>query len=220
MSDNLQVKDGIGDLQTMRTKDVSPNPEQPIHVAASTPMDQTGEALFTPQNPGVFAGLATIASYSMQRPANTVPYAIGALVGNDLSAVQVIPFQFPVGRAAGTLVEASRARLFKTSTSTLNAIFRLHLHQQYPDILAGDGQPWLTNTAGYFGSFTFDMTNPQLARVFSDGAKIIAAPDVGANMISETADEATVVYGILQVLAGYTPASGEIFTIEIEATAP
>jgi hypothetical protein len=220
MSDNFQVKDGIGDLQTLRTKDVSTDPSAPIHVPASTPMDQTGLALFTSSNPGVFAGLANITSYSMQRPANTVAYAIGDLVGNDLSAVNVIPFQFPVGRAAGTLVQASRARLLKSATNIVNAIFRLHLHQQYPQILAGDGALWLTNTAGYFGSFTFDFTNATLARVFSDGAKIIAAPDVGSNMIAETADESTVIYGVLQVLAAYVPASGEIFTIEIESQAP
>lgn len=216
MSDNLQIKDGLGDMQTMRTKDVSPNPQQPIHVPASTPMDTSGTPLFTATNPGIHAGLSTIAGYTMTRPANTTPYLTGALIGNDLSAVNVVPFQFPVGREQGTLVTAVRARLLKSSNNLSNAIFRLHMHQQYPQILAGDGQPWLTNSAGYFGSFTFDFTSEN-ARVFNDGAKILTTPDVGQNMITEVADQATVVYGVMQALASYTPASAETFLVEIEA---
>ena len=218
MADNVQLKDAFDDVFWARTKDIGGS-NGPLHAPVSVPFDQFGVPLFTPSNPGVHAEIDAVVAASFSRPANSTPYAIGNLIANSTVAGSVVPLALPVGRIAGGSCRTNRARLTKTGVATANAIFRAHLYKILPTPSHGDGAAWLTDQAlAYFGSFTFDMTGAN-ARVFTDGVKIIATPDVGAEQIIETAQGTNAtrnVFALLEARAVYVPASGETFTLALE----
>lgn len=146
------------------------------------------------------------------RPANTTAYAANALVANALAAGSVVPMafklvnSFPVGQ-----YRLTRARLFKSGTVVTNASFRLHLYQAAPTPTNGDGGAWLTtNAADWLGNV--DISS-MLA--FSDGAAGTGSCPAGSEQYIRMAS-GTTVYGLLQALGAYTPASAEQFTVTIE----
>jgi hypothetical protein len=152
---------------------------------------------------------------------NETPYTDGDLIANSTSAGSVVPLAWTVARAAGGSVSIVRARLKKSSTTIFEAVMRLHLYNQSPTPAHGDGGLWLTPASGYIGSFTFDFRGVN-SRVFTDSAKVIATPDVGALQIVETVASQNV-YGLLEYMAPasgdtYTPASAEVFTVSLEVT--
>ena len=73
-------------------------------------------------------------SASFTRPNNTSAYASGQLVANALAAGAVTPLQFSVGgNSMPGEFRLTRIRLFKSGTSSTNAVFRLHLYVELPD---------------------------------------------------------------------------------------
>ena len=217
MTDNVQLKDGLGDLFTARTKDVGVSGD-PIQIPASTPFDQYGTPLMTPANPAIQGQIDIIVAANMTRPANTTAYASGQLIANSTVAGSVTPIALAVGRINGASCRCPRARLTKSTTSVTNAIFRAHMYKSSPVVSNGDGAAWLSNNAlDYLGSFTFDMTSAA-ARVFTDGAKVIAVPDVGPNQYYDLRSTTQNIYALLEARGAYTPGSAELFTLALELT--
>jgi hypothetical protein len=111
-----------------------------------------------------------------------------------------------------------RARIKKTSTTTSNATFRLHLYASNPNsttggIANGDNSAWSTDISGWIGTLSVDIATNGYA--FIDGAAGAGTPVVGTE-ISHRLAAGTVIYGLLEVRAAYAPANGEVFTVELE----
>lgn len=140
------------------------------------------------------------------RPANTTQYAAGDLVANNATAGSVVALAFPFA-GSGRMIR--RAHILKSGTTVTDASYRLHLYSSAPVPVNGDNAAWSTPGAGYLGGI--DVT---VDTVFSDGAKGIGAPNAGSeiNLISGVGT----VYGLLEALDTYTPASAETFTVELE----
>jgi hypothetical protein len=160
-----------------------------------------------PQPPEV----VTIASANFTRPADTTAYAVGDLVANSVTAGSVVPMQLAVARLADALAETSRIRLKKSGAVLTNAQFRVHLYRNSPTIANGDNGAWSTTESGYVGFL--DVT---IDKAFTDGAKGIGTVGAGNEILLQPALGTQNVFALLEARAAYTPASAEVFTLEVE----
>jgi hypothetical protein len=219
--DTIYLKDAYGNPFPAAVVPIGAS-SGPLNAAAHVLLDQYGDALATPNNPLLCSPLQLVAVANFTRPSNSTPYTDGALIANSASAGSVVPLAWTVARVAGGSLSIVRARLKKSSTTIFEALMRLHLYSQSPTPAHGDGGLWLTPSSGYIGSFTFDFRGVN-SRVFSDSAKVIATPDVGALQIVETVAPSQQIYGLLEYIAPasgdtYTPAHAEVFTGSLEVT--
>lgn len=149
-----------------------------------------------------------IASATFTRPADVTAYAIGDLVANSTTAGSVVPMTFTLAQFLAQGAKIRRARVRKSTNVVLDALFRLHLYRNSPTVTNGDNGAWISNqTANYIGSI--DVT---VDRAFSDGAAGAGLPP-GNNDIN-TAD--LQFFGLLEARGALVPASGEVFTVELE----
>jgi len=147
------------------------------------------------------------------RPANTTAYTIADLVADTVTAGSVAPLKFSVmGVGRSGLIR--RARIHKGASSATNASFSLHLFDELPTVAGGDNAALSVsaNTASYLGSIALDMTSGGIVDAAAGLAQISAAAAIG---FSKPAS-GSIVYGLLEALAAYTPASAEIFTVTLE----
>jgi hypothetical protein len=161
---------------------------------------------------GKTAGIVATPSTTVTRPANTTAYVVGQLVANSTTAGSVTALQFTASRLAAGSATIRRGRLSKTSTSTTNAAFRLHLFSASP--LAptnGDGGAFVpVGAANYLGAL--DVTSMIAC---TDGAAGNGAPLIGSD-ITFALSSGTTIYGLLEARGAYTPTSSEVFTAYLE----
>lgn len=224
MADNIDVTPGTG--KTVATKDIGgyqfqkilfadPTTGVPIDPTAASPVSQSGTwtvGLSAGSNMiGSVAGITTNPSASFTRPADTTAYASGDLVANSTTAGSVTAMTFTVARANGLSGMIRRARIKKTSTSTTNASFRLHLYTSIPTVTNGDNGVWLSTQSGYLGAIDLPAD-----RAFSDAASGVGVPIAGSDIDYVCGGSVTAIYGLLEARAAYTPTSGETITVELE----
>lgn len=151
-------------------------------------------------------GIAWASSTSFTRPADTTAYASGDLVANNVTAGSVVPVSLTLLRVTSTFGVIG-AKIHKTGTSTTNASFRVHLYTTSPVPSNGDNGVWLTTKFDtYVGSV--DVT---VDKVFADGATGIGT----ATEIVGKLPTGTILYALLEARGAYTPASAEVFTVEV-----
>jgi hypothetical protein len=153
---------------------------------------------------------------SFTRPADTTAYAAGDLAANSVTAGSVTPMSWTL-QSTNIVGPFSlyRARLTKTTTSVTNASYRLHLYSALPAVANGDNGAFSsTQAANYLGSIALDLTTTPGAK-FSDGAAGHGAMAAGADA-NVRLPSGTTIYGLLEVLAAYTPGSAEIFTVTLD----
>lgn len=159
--------------------------------------------------------IATPASNTITRPADTTAYASGDLVANSTTAGSVTPFSWTTAArvAAGSFM-VRRVRLKKSTTVTTLASFRLHLYASSPTCANGDNGAWSTTESGYLGSFDLDASGSN-GRAFSDAVGIIGVPVVGTE-VNVSLGSGQTIYGLLEARAAYVPGSAETFIISLE----
>lgn len=145
-------------------------------------------------------------SDSFTRPADTNAYTAGDLVANSTTAGSVVPLSFGVGTGSFKIVEV---HIRKSGTGVTAADFDLHLYSASPTCANGDNGAWSTNgVADYIGY----IEGGQMV-AFTDGASVRNALAYGA-ILSHKAGGT--IYGLLEVQGTYTPASAEVFTVDLE----
>lgn len=157
------------------------------------------------------------ASSTITRPADTAAYASGDLVANSVTAGSVNNLQFTtLARISGGSGVIIGAQIQKSTASTTNAAFRLHLFNTAPTYTsAGDNSAISTvvvaSGKGYLGYI--DVT---AMVAFSDVAWGSGAPDNSRGGIPYVAT-AQIIYGLLEVRGAYAPGNAEVFTIVVDA---
>ena len=161
------------------------------------------------------------ATASFTRPADTTAYATGDRVADLTASATVLEFS-SMARATGEAVRIERARIRKSGATLTNASFRLHLFRTLPTVSVGDNGVFnasnvlaLSDVAGYVGSI--DIAMDKAAAV---GARGVGVPSVGSGITCEAAGAAgheTSLWAVVEALAAYVPASGETFTVTLEA---
>jgi hypothetical protein len=161
-------------------------------------------------------GEINIAS-TFTRPANTTQYGIGDLVGNTATA-PVTPLSFNAASLASSCFRIERVRIFVSSTSLANASFEIRLFESSPTTTVGDnavfdsaGALTTNNGAHYAGGFLVTLDTAT-----SDGASGQGIPLIG-NGVTLCPTAGTTAYALLEATDIYTPTSGEIVTVVIEA---
>lgn len=153
-------------------------------------------------------------SANFTRPADTTAYASGDLIANSVTPGSVVPMSWPVARFAAGSGAIRRARIRKSGTTVTAASFRLHLYASSPTVTNGDNGVWTSTQSGYLGSLSGDMS-ATAGRVFSNAAQVVATPDQGTEINFALASGQTI-FGLLEARGAYTPASAEVFTVELE----
>lgn len=145
------------------------------------------------------------------RPNDTTPYAAsGDLVANSTTAGSVTPMTFNGATPLRQAYIVRRVRFQKSTTTTTNASFRLHLYTALPTVTNGDNAAWVSPGSNYVGSL--DVT---VDKVFSDVSVGYGVPVAGSEIIVQPGD-GTGLYGLVEARAAYAPGAQEVFTITLE----
>lgn len=151
---------------------------------------------------------------SFTRPNDTTAYASGDLIANSTTAGSVAPMQFALGGNANPgQTRITRVRLRKSGTTNTNSAFRVHLYGASPTVANGDNGAWSTDQAAkYLGS----VDGPTTLKAFTDGCADVGFAAAGSEMLIKL-DTGTIIYGLLEARAAYTPAAQEVFTVTLES---
>lgn len=152
-------------------------------------------------------------SQSFTRPTNTTAYQAADLVANDVDAADVLPLTWGLNHfgKAGFFIRA--ARLYKSSTTVTAASFRLHLFTASPGVPTnGDnGALAVASAADFLDSVAIDLSSG--AFVGTAGvSKRSAATAIGVWLPPGSNQ----IFGLLEALGAYAPASGETFRVTLE----
>lgn len=157
------------------------------------------------------------ASSTITRPADTTAYASGDLVANSTTAGSVTNLQFTtLARISGGSGVIVGAQIQKSTNTTTNAAFRLHLFNTAPTYTsAGDNSALssvvVASAKGYLGYIDI----PSMVG-FSDVAWGSGAPDNSRGGIPYVATAQTI-FGLLEARGAYTPGNAEVFTVTVDA---
>ena len=157
----------------------------------------------------------------LTRPEDTTAYAANDLVGaqTDAGTANVVEFAGAVG-ADNMALRIERVRLFKSTNTTTNAQFRLHFFESRPTLGVGDNGALGALTAlavdslRYYAGYV-DVTINRAGNDSADGSVGVAVPVVGTGLTVSPAS-GTSIFCVIQALAAYTPASGEVFRAVLE----
>lgn len=160
-------------------------------------------------------GTTVMTAAAFTRPADTTAYASGDLVANSTTAGSVAPITVPLGAGPAQKGMIRRVSLVKSNTSATNAAFRVHFYTAAGTITFanGDNGAWSTDRAANYLGYC-DIAAMQ---AFTDGCSGQAAPAVGYEINFRLGASVAQVYAVLEARGAYTPASGETFTLSVEA---
>ena len=151
---------------------------------------------------------------TITRPSDTTAYANGDLVANSTTAGSVTPFKFPVP----LYFSIKHARLVKSDPTVTNASFRLHIYEDAPTPANGDNSAWSTTVAGYLGWIDLATNDTFTDDCVLHGIPIHTVEEAITFPIVGRRGTSGYIYGLLEALAAYTPASAETFSITLSGT--
>lgn len=150
---------------------------------------------------------------TLTRPADTSAYAQNDLIANNTTAGSVVVPSLTAMSTSGGSALLRRVRLYTSATSGMgSATFKIEFWTAPPTFTNGDNGAYAvaTGAANWLGSASI-ATMTQVA----DGAYGVGMPDVGSDIDFKLATGGTI-YWTLQVTAGFTPTSGQTFTLAAE----
>jgi hypothetical protein len=153
-------------------------------------------------------------SNNFTRPADTSAYSANDLIANSTTAGSVVPLSFSISIGNGRGVKIVGARLSKTDeTDVANSSIILHLWTASPTPANGDNGAFSTTGAGYIGKITF----PTMTAFTDDAFAVMESGAVsgGFNPLQTYLRATDTIYGLLQAVAAYSPASAEVFTVTL-----
>jgi hypothetical protein len=150
----------------------------------------------------------------LTRPANTTAYQQDQLVASSTTAGSVVVPSFQATPAAGGGGALRRARLETNATSGMGSVaFQIDLWSAAPTFTNGDGGNYVvaTGSASWLGSMTFSGLTQA-----GDGAYGVAVPDTGSDISFSLTGQN--IFWTLNCInaAGFTPISGQTFTLTPE----
>ena len=161
---------------------------------------------------GNVGGITKAASASFTRPSNTSGYTTNDVVSNSTATPSVM--EFDLHRVEGGSGYVTKGRLM-TDQKTNTAQYRLHLFHTAPTAI-NDNDPYLllwanrANRVGYIdfdAASTEDSTNSTAAQSLNTDVRLAFVCAAGSKKL----------YGILETLTDFTPASAQNFYIELTA---
>jgi hypothetical protein len=156
-----------------------------------------------------------IAEASFTRPDNTTHYASGDGITNSTSAPSAIVFE-DCTRWFGTSAVLTGAFIIKSTTTTSNANFTLHLWNDVPPQIPNDNAAYSptarANFSNYVGAMTVDKTSA--AFTYGDGIGKQFLLPIGSFPFTISATSRRL-YGVLQANSNYAPGALEQFRFKL-----
>lgn len=151
-------------------------------------------------------------SASIQRPADTNAYIALDTIANATSGASILTFDPAAARIIGDGGYITKARL-TTDQKTNTARYRLHLFHTAPTMI-NDNSPFTllyANRDKRIGYIDFAAC----ATEDSSGSNCAHSLNSTVRLAFKCANDARVIYGILETLDPFTPASQQNFHIEL-----
>ena len=164
---------------------------------------------------GQVGGESTVAAATLTRPTGAITYASGQLVANSGTAGSVTPLSLTAGRRNGGTGMVRRVRLASSASTAAGAGFRVHLFRGAPTSGVGDGGAFAGSVNGV-AAIHVGYADVTLDVAFSDGAKGIAGPGAGSEIVFDCAAGSTSLYALIEARSAYTATAGEVFTLALE----
>lgn len=156
---------------------------------------------------------------SFTRPSDTTQYTADDLVANSTTAASVTPLSWTLPRTVKGLVNVRRAFIRKTSTSVTDPGMRVHLFSASPTVsTTGDNGVFknvVTGLSYHLGSIYVPIKQALADGAVGWGVPLDYSETCVADMIVQPAS-GRIIYGLLSSNSTYTPASAEVFTVELE----
>ncbi len=159
---------------------------------------------------GQVGGYMATVPVTLTRPADTTAYAAKDAVSNSTSAPDVLTFS-KLARLPGGSGYIVKARLM-TNQSTNTARFRLHLYHTTPTAINDNAAHTLlwANRANRIGYIDFAACATE-----GTGSDAANSQNDTVRMPFVCASGSRAVYGLLETLDAFTPASGQIIYVEL-----
>jgi hypothetical protein len=152
-------------------------------------------------------------SASFTRPADTTAYADGDLVANNTTAGSVAAMSFEFLNRNQRTCCIRGARIHKSGTGVTGSTFRVHLFSASPGVANGDNGAFVPSVvSGWLGRIEVVVDEAGTA-----GAVGRAVATDGIHIALSGPQTNVTLYGLLEAKGAYTPASGEVFTVTLEA---
>jgi len=158
-------------------------------------------------------GVGYSSQVSVTRPSDTNVYAPGDVIGSSTGSTAAITLT-NMGAANGhVIITDADLRIDVASVPTGMSSFRLHLYSATPASAYGDNAAWdLPSTgndrASYLGYIDFGTPQDLGSTLYVQASSINKKLLLGAS---------TSLFAYLQTTAGYTPNSGSVYTVRLNA---
>lgn len=158
------------------------------------------------------SGQSSVVAYSFTRPSDTTAYSANDTVSNATGTATIITFS-NVARENGGSGQIVKVRIM-TDQSTNTSTYRLHLYHTAPTMIS-DNSPFTllwANRTSRIG--TIDLGSMRTEGTGSNAAYAQNITDL-LEFVCASGDRN--IYGILETLVAFTPASAQNFYIELTA---
>lgn len=205
----------IGSTTSIGEVEVTFPSAQPVTISGTPAVSLSGNPGVTPQptesHLGEVGGNTGIVVATFSRPANTTNYSDGDVVGTSPAAILQFSNAARVNAGSGYI---TKARVV-TSQATNQAAYRLHIYSVAPTAIADNAVNTILFNDAYKRVGYIDFQLPIMGgsgAVGSTGCEALAA-----NIrIAFKCDAGTRhLYGVLETLTAFTPASGQSFYVEL-----
>lgn len=157
----------------------------------------------------------TIVEASFTRPDNTTSYSTGDGITNSTSAPSAIVFE-DCTRWFGTSALLIGAAMVKSTTTTNNASFILHLWNDVPPEIPNDNAAYSPTVRANLSSYVCAMTVDKTTAAFTFGDGIGKQFVLPINPLPFTISATSRrLYGVLQANANYNPGALEQFKFKL-----
>ena len=151
-----------------------------------------------------------VTSAAFARPADTTAYAAKDVVNNSASAPAVLTFA-GAARVNGGAGYVTKGRLV-TNQSTNTATFRLWLYNVAPTAI-NDNLPFTLLWANRAARIGYIDIGPCATE--GTGSNSASAQNADARLAFQCAANVSAIYGVLETLSAFTPASEQAFLVEL-----
>ncbi|WP_441280177.1 hypothetical protein [Bradyrhizobium sp. 63_E2_N1_3] len=165
-------------------------------------------------NPLPITGNSAVVSGSLQRPADTLAYAVGDIVAQSATASSCSGVPVAASRDNDTTGVLRRCRVKVNDLAWFNANLYVHVFKDAPTFASGDNAAFAAalSESNYLGAF-----NITLDQKFSGSTvKGIGAPLAGSEIIFDPSAGTKNVFFVLETRTAVAPGSAKTFTAAFE----
>ncbi|MCP2209445.1 hypothetical protein [Bradyrhizobium diazoefficiens] len=165
-------------------------------------------------NPLPIAGNSAVVIGTMQRPADTLAYAIGDIVAQSTAAASCSGVPIAASRDNDTTGVLRRCRVKVNDLAWFNATLYVHVFKDTPTFSSGDNAAFAAalSESNYLGAFSVTLDQKFAGSV----TKGIGAPLSGSEIVFDPSAGTTNVFFVIETRTAVTPGSAKTFTAAFE----